>query len=177
MRTDFTRVCRSNLHLAHARFLSGCTGRNLDILARTPFWADGLDYKHGTGHGVGYLLNVHEGPNGFRWRSLPDRSEEAVLEEGMVTTDEPGIYLEGRYGIRLENELVCIRDEKNESGQFLAFENLTYVPFDLDALDPGQMTAEERRWLNDYHAEIYRKVASFLSKEEQAWLREATREI
>jgi Xaa-Pro aminopeptidase len=177
MRTDFTRVCRSNLHLANARFLSGCTGKNLDILARAPFWEHGLDYKHGTGHGVGYLLNVHEGPNGFRWKSLKDRSEEAVLEEGMVTTDEPGIYLEGCYGIRLENELLCVKGEKNEFGQFMEFENLTYVPFDLDALAPEQMTAEERKYLNDYHALVYDKVSPHLEGDELAWLREATREV
>jgi Xaa-Pro aminopeptidase len=177
MRADYTRVCRANLNLANARFLYGCTGRNLDIIAREPFWEAGLDYKHGTGHGVGYLLNVHEGPNGFRWKSLPDRSEEAVLEEGMVTTDEPGIYIEGRYGIRLENELVCRKGEKNEFGQFCYFENLTYVPFDLDAIDPEQMSAEERKRLNDYHAEVYRVVSPHLAGEELAWLREATREI
>jgi Xaa-Pro aminopeptidase len=176
MRTDFTRVCRSNLHLANARFLSGCTGKNLDILARAPFWEHGLDYKHGTGHGVGYLLNVHEGPNSFRWKQQ-DSGKEAALEEGMVTTDEPGLYLEGRYGIRLENELLCIRDEKNEYGQFMSFENLTYVPFDLDALDPGQLTEQERTYLNDYHARVYEKVSPHLTEAERAWLREATREI
>jgi Xaa-Pro aminopeptidase len=177
MRADYTRVARSNLNLASARFLSGCIGRNLDILARAPFWDAGLDYKHGTGHGVGYLLNVHEGPNGFRWKSVQNKTEEAVLEEGMVTTDEPGIYLEGRYGIRLENELLCCKDEKNEFGQFLSFEQLTFVPFDLDAIDPGQMGAVERKRLNDYHAAVYNKVSPYLEGDELAWLGEATREI
>ena len=112
MKADFTRVCRSNMNLANARFLYGCSGMNLDIIAREPFWEAGLDFKHGTGHGVGYVLNVHEGPNAFRYKGTEDRPGGAVFEEGMVTTDEPGIYIEGKYGIRLENELVCQKGEK-----------------------------------------------------------------
>jgi Xaa-Pro aminopeptidase len=177
MRADYTRVCRANLNLSNAHFLHGCTGRNLDILARAPLWEAGLDYRHGTGHGVGYLLNVHEGPNAFRWKSAGNPLNDVVLEEGMVTTDEPGIYLEGRYGIRLENELVCRRAKKNEYGQFLCFENLTYVPFDLDVIDPEQMTIEERKRLNDYHAAVYREISPFLEGEELAWLKEATRSV
>lgn len=174
MKEDYTCVCRSNLNLANARFLYGCTGRNLDIIARAPFWERGLDYKHGTGHGVGYILNVHEGANAFRWQKS---GEEAVLEEGMVTTDEPGIYMEGKYGIRLENELVCRKGEKNEFGQFMYFENLTYVPFDLDAIVPERMTEAERRWLNAYHTDVYNTVSPFLKGDELAWLKKATREI
>jgi Xaa-Pro aminopeptidase len=150
---------------------------NLDILAREPFWETGLDFKHGTGHGVGHVLNVHEGPNGFRWRRSPDRSEHAVLEEGMITSDEPGIYLEGKYGIRLENEILCRKGEKNEYGQFMYFENLTFVPFDLECIDPGQMDRSEIRRLNDFHAQVYEKVSPHLEPEEAAWLREATRAI
>lgn len=177
MRADFTRVCRSNLNLANARFLHGCTGINLDVIAREPLWEAGLDYKHGTGHGVGYVLNVHEGPNSFRWKKTEGRSEESVIEAGMVTTDEPGIYIEGKYGIRLENELLCCEGEKNEYGQFMYFENLTYVPFDLDAIDPKQMTSVERRRLNEYHAKVYEVVAPLLNDEERAWLLGATRAI
>lgn len=177
MKADFTRVCRSNMNLANARFLYGCSGMNLDIIAREPLWEAGLDYKHGTGHGVGYVLNVHEGPNGFRWRQSPGRSEGAVLEEGMITTDEPGIYIEGQYGIRIENELVCKKGEKNEYGQFMYFENITYVPIDLDALAPEQMTEKERRYLNEYHAKVYEVVAPFLEEEEAKWLKEYTRAI
>jgi len=173
MKADYTRVCRANLNLANTRFLYGCTGKNLDIIAREPLWEAGLDYRHGTGHGVGYVLNVHEGPNAFRWRN----PEGAVLEEGMVTTDEPGLYIEGKYGIRLENELLCRKGEKNEYGQFLYFENLTYVPFDLDAVDPAQMTEVERRRLNRYHAEVHDVISPFLEGEELAWLKEATRAI
>lgn len=177
MRDDYTRVCRSNMNLANTKFLYGCTGQNLDIIAREPFWEVNKDYKHGTGHGVGYVLNVHEGPNGFRWKIVPERSDAGVLEEGMITTDEPGIYIEGKYGIRLENELVCCKGEKNEFGQFMYFENITYVPFDLDAINPEQMTSVEKKRLNDYHKRVYEVVAPFLDEEEVNWLKEATRAI
>ena len=119
MKQHFTAVCRSNMKLANAKFLYGACGLNLDILARGPLWDMGIDYKCGTGHGVGYILNVHEGPNGFRWKIVPERHDSGVLEEGMITTDEPGVYLEGKYGIRTENELVCHKAEKNEYGQFI----------------------------------------------------------
>ena len=177
MRRDFTLICRSNMNLANARFLYGCTGQNLDILARGPLWDLGLDFKHGTGHGVGYVLNVHEGPNGFRWRTVAERNDSAVLEEGMITTDEPGIYIEGKYGIRTENELVCHKGEKNEYGQFMYFENITYVPIDLDAIDPKQMTSVEKQRLNDYHANVYRVVSPYLNEEEREWLKVYTRAI
>ncbi len=177
MKADFTRVARANLNLMYAHFLYGCSGMNLDILAREPFWEAGLDFKHGTGHGIGHVLNVHEGPNGFRWRRSPDRSEHAVLEEGMITSDEPGIYLEGKYGIRLENEILCRKGEKNEYGQFMYFENLTFVPFDLDCIDPAQMDRSEIIKLNDFHAQVYEKVSPHLEPEEASWLKEATRAI
>ena len=177
MKQHFTAVCRSNMKLANAKFLYGACGLNLDILARGPLWDMGIDYKCGTGHGVGYILNVHEGPNGFRWKIVPERHDSGVLEEGMITTDEPGVYLEGKYGIRTENELVCRKAEKNEYGQFMYFENLTYVPFDLDAIDPKQMTEVEKKRLNDYHANVYKVVSPYLQGEELAWLKEATRAI
>ena len=135
MKQHFTAVCRSNMKLANAKFLYGACGLNLDILARGPLWDMGIDYKCGTGHGVGYILNVHEGPNGFRWKIVPERHDSGVLEEGMITTDEPGVYLEGKYGIRTENELVCHKAEKNEYGQFMEFEFLTFVPIDVDGID------------------------------------------
>ena len=172
----YTAVCRGNLHLAHARFLHGCTGLNLDILCREPMWKLGLDFKHGTGHGVGYILNVHEGPNAFRWKQSPSLSN-AVLEPGMVTTDEPGLYLTGKFGIRLENELVCKKLTDNEYGTFLGFEILTMIPFDLDAVLPEEMSEEERQWLNEYHQKVYETVAESLPEKERIWLREATRQI
>lgn len=173
----FTTVCRSNLNLAAAKFLHGCRGLNLDILSRGPLWNLGLDYKCGTGHGIGYLLNVHEGPNGFRWRIVPERNDNCVLEEGMVTTDEPGVYLEGKYGIRTENEIICKKAEKNEYGQFMEFETITYAPIDLDAILPEEMTATERKLLNDYHKMVYEKISPFMTEEEKEWLKVYTRAI
>ena len=176
-RADFTRTLRSHLNLANARFVYGVTGLNLDVLARGPLWEVGMDYKHGTGHGVGHILNVHEGPNGFRWRESPDRSEGSVLEEGMITTDEPGIYIAGSHGVRIESELLCRRGEKNEYGQFMYFQNITYAPIDLDAVDVDTLTSTERRQLNEYHAGVYKTIAPLLTEEERTWLREATRAI
>ncbi|CVI71996.1 Aminopeptidase [Clostridiales bacterium CHKCI001] len=176
-REHFTIVLRSNLNLAAAKFLYGCNGHNLDILSRGPLWELGLDYKCGTGHGVGYLLNVHEAPNGFRWKIVPERKDSAVFEEGMVTTDEPGVYLEGEYGIRTENELVCCKAEKNEYGQFMKFETITYAPIDLDAIDPELLTKREKQLLNDYHHMVYEKLSPYLTEEEKKWLQVYTRAI
>lgn len=173
----FTTVARSNLNLAAAKFLYGCRGVNLDILARGPLWDLGLDYKCGTGHGIGYLLNVHEGPNGFRWKMVPERNDSAVLEEGMITTNEPGVYLEGEYGIRTENELICRKGEKNEYGQFMYFETITYAPIDLDAIIPEEMTKREKTLLNNYHKMVYEKCSPYLTEDEKQWLKEYTREI
>ncbi len=173
----FTAVCRSNMNLANAKFLYGCCGINLDILARGPLWDLGIDYRCGTGHGVGHILNVHEGPNGFRWKIVPERNDSGKLEEGMITTDEPGVYIEGKYGIRTENELICVKDEKNEYGQFMRFENITYVPIDLDAILPEEMSAKERRELNEYHQMVYEKVSPYLTDEEREWLKTYTRPI
>lgn len=173
----FTAVLRGTLNLAAAKFRYGCRGLNLDYLARGPLWELGLDFNHGTGHGVGYYLNVHEGPNGFRWRVVPERNDSAVFEEGMITSDEPGYYVEGEYGIRHENLIVCKKAEETSFGQFMCFEHLTMVPFDLDAVVPEQMSERERGLLNSYHAEVYAKISPYLDEEERAWLGEATRAI
>jgi Xaa-Pro aminopeptidase len=173
----FTAVLRSMLNLADAKFLYGCIGQNLDILARGPIWEMNLDYKCGTGHGVGYLLNVHEAPNGFRWKKVPERDDGCVLEEGMVTTDEPGIYIEGSHGIRTENELVCHKGEKNEYGQFMYFEHITFAPIDLDAVAVSYMSPIERKRLNDYHAQVFEKLSPYLTADEKEWLKEYTRAV
>ncbi len=176
MRRNFTAVLRSNLNLAAAKFLHGCRGANLDILAREPLWSLGLDYRCGTGHGVGHILNVHEGPNAFRWKQ--SRLEDtAVLEEGMITTDEPGVYIEGAYGIRIENELLCRGAERNEYGQFLCFETITYAPIDLDAVDPKDMTNREKTLLNDYHKNVYETLSPYMTDAQNRWLKEYTRAI
>ncbi len=173
----FTAVLRGTLSLAAAKFRYGCRGVNLDYLARGPLWELGKDFNHGTGHGVGYYLNVHEAPNGIRWRIVPERNDSAVLEEGMITSDEPGYYVEGEYGIRHENLIVCKKAEKTEFGQFMCFEHLTMAPFDLDAVVPEQMSERERGLLNTYHKEVYEKISPYLEKEEKEWLKEATRAI
>ncbi|MGN0169789.1 MAG: aminopeptidase P family protein [Lachnospiraceae bacterium] len=173
----FTAVCRSNLNLANARFLYGCTGYNLDILTRGPIWDLDLDYQCGTGHGVGYLLNIHEGPNCFYWYIRPGRKDYGIFEEGQVTTDEPGIYLEGKYGIRIENELICRKGEKNMYGQFMYFENITYAPIDLDLIDPEEMDRTDKKRLNDYHKKVYDTISPYLDAEEREWLKEYTRAI
>lgn len=177
MRQYFTAVCRGNLHLASAKFLYGCSGYNLDILAREPLWSMGMDYKCGTGHGVGHILNVHEEPNAFRFKRRAETQALVPLEEGMITTDEPGVYIEGAYGIRIENELLCRKAEKNEYGQFMCFENITYAPIDLDAIDETAMTPKERQLLNDYHRSVYDTLSPYMTDEENRWLREYTRAV
>lgn len=174
-RLHFTTVAVSMLTLANVRFLYGCTGMNLDYAAREPFWRMGLNYNHGTGHGVGYLGNIHEPPIGFRWKFSPDDGQ--PLEANMVITDEPGIYIEGSHGIRTENELLVCKGEKNEYGQFMYFEPLTLVPIDLDAIDVELMSAQEREWLNVYHQRVRELIGPYLPREEQEWLERYTRKI
>ena len=172
----FTAVLRGHLNLAAAKFRYGCTGLNLDSIARGPLWAMGEDYNHGTGHGVGYLLNVHEGPQSFRWKNPAD-CPAPVLEEGMITSDEPGYYAENEFGIRHENLIVCKKAEKTAYGQFMKFESLTMVPFDLEGIDPAQMEAGERVLLNQYHALVYEIISPYLDEDEKSWLKEVTQAI
>ena len=173
----FTTVLCSMLNLADARFLYGCTGMSLDYAAREPFWRQHLNFNHGTGHGVGYLGNIHEPPARFFWKMPMGTCTIPALEPGMVITDEPGIYIENSHGIRTENELLVVKDTENEYGQFLRFETLTFVPIDLDAVDPEQMTDRERRLLNAYHTQVWEKISSYLGEEEREWLKRYTREI
>lgn len=175
MKEDFTIVAISNLQLANAKFLQGSTGLTLDILARKPFWDRGLNYNHGTGHGVGYLLNIHEGPAGFRYKYRAGETEE--IQEGMVITDEPGLYIEGSHGIRLENELLARKGVQNEYGQFLYFETITLIPFDLDAINPAILDEENKKLLNEYHKRVYEEIAPHLNEEEKAFLKKYTRAV
>lgn len=173
----FTLAMRSHIRLAKAHFLYGCRGLNLDILARGPLWDEDMDYQCGTGHGVGHLSNVHEAPNGFRWRIVPERNDSCVLEEGMIQSDEPGVYKEGEFGIRHENELLVVKGTNNFYGQFMHFEPLTFVPFDLDGIDRSKMTQDEIEWLNAYHAQVYDTLQPYLNDEEKDWLKNATRAL
>lgn len=169
----FTTVARAMIRLSDVKFLHGVNGYYLDILARGILWNEGLNYNHGTGHGVGHVLNVHEGPNGFRL----DNKESAILEDGMITTNEPGFYKVGSHGIRLENEMLCVKGEKNEFGQFMEFEPITIAPIDLDAIDVELMKEDEKAYLNEYHKIVFDTVSPFLTTEETNWLKEYTRAI
>ena len=161
---DYTLVLKGNIALTTTKFLYGSTGSNLDILARQPIWKYGIDYKCGTGHGVGFFLNVHEGPQRF-----VQALNTVKLEEGMIITNEPGIYKEGKHGIRTENMLVVVKDEKTEFGQFMKFETITYCPIDLAGIDKTLLTESEIEWLNTYNRTVYTKLSPCLNEEEKAW--------
>lgn len=176
MKMHFTKVACAMLRLADTRFLSGCTGRNLDIIAREPLWECALDYKHGTGHGIGYILNVHEGPHRLSWQYKPEKKE-AVLEEGMIVSDEPGMYVQDSHGIRTENIVEIVKESKNAYGQFMGFRHLTYVPIDLDAIDIQYMEPSDIRKLNAYHRQVFEKLAPYFEGEELEKLNYATRAV
>ena len=172
VKEHFTLVLKGMLSLSMIKFMYGVTGTNLDILARRPVWSRGIDYKCGTGHGVGFLLNVHEGPHSIRWQYNPQ-----VLEAGMTVTNEPGVYIQGSHGIRLENELIVRNAEKTDFGQFMVFETMTYAPLDLDGVVSELLNEEEKEFLNNYHQIVFEKISPFLSEEEKKWLKEYTRKI
>jgi Xaa-Pro aminopeptidase len=172
-RTDFTLVLKGMIDLTMQKFLYGTTGSNLDILARIPLWNAGLDYKHGTGHGIGFFLNVHEGPH--RIAMVPNTIK---LEKGMVMSNEPGVYKAEKHGIRTENLVVVQMDEKTQyGGQFMKFETLTLCPIDLEAVDASLLNAEEKAWLNNYHKTVFEKLSPYLQGEDLEYLKTATREV
>lgn len=170
---DFTLTLKGHINLINARFLYGATGSSLDVLCRYPLWQEGLDYKCGTGHGVGFLLNVHEGPH--RISTVPDKVK---LEKGMIVTIEPGVYKGGKHGIRIENVAVVEEDIETEfGGKFMKFDNISYCPIDLDGIDVDMLTEAEKKWLNNYHEEVYEKLSPYLNNEEREWLKKETRSI
>ena len=171
-REDFTLVLKGHIALAKAVFLRGATGHSLDILARGPIWEKGLDYRCGTGHGVGFFLNIHEGPQGIR-----KEQSSITLEEGMILTNEPGIYKDGKHGIRTENLHVIEKVEENDYGTFLRFNTITYCPIELDVINKDLLSQDEILWLNNYHKEVYDVLSPILEEEEKNWLKEATRSI
>ncbi len=171
----YTTVAKSMLNLTAAKFLEGNCGFNLDILARQPFWDLDLDYNHGTGHGVGYLLSIHEGPAGIHWNRR--NTVNTALTEGMILTNEPGLYIGGSHGIRIENELVIRKGTKNEYGQFMYFETITFAPIDLDAIDTSLLSELDKTRLNAYHMEVWDKISPYLTSDEQAWLKTYTRAV
>lgn len=173
MKLHYTMVAAGMLQLSNVRFLYGCSGRNLDILARQQLWNMGIDYKCGTGHGVGYMLNVHEGPQNMRWRFTED-TVEVPIEAGMDISNEPGVYIEGQYGIRIENIMVAENDTKNEYGQFMHFKTLTWVPIDMDAIELKHLTEVQKLLLFEYQRTVFRKISPYLTAEEAQWLKKET---
>lgn len=169
----YTLALKGHLRLGAVKFTEGVCGQNLDVLARQPLWEEGMDYNHGTGHGVGYLLSVHEGPQNFRWR-IGDGASCVPLEEGMVISNEPGLYVAGKFGIRHENLELVRKGEKTDYGQFMYLEPLTMVPFDKEAIDVNLLTEREIGLLNDYHTKVYETLAPHFTGEELVWLGEAT---
>lgn len=168
----YTLVLKGHLRLMAAKFPEGVNGQNLDAIARGPLWEQGLDYRHGTGHGVGYLLSVHEGPQNIRWRA--GRDKVVPLEAGMIFSNEPGYYEAGKFGIRHENLMLVVKGEKTAYGQFLQLEPLTMAPFDREAVEVSLLSGEELRLLNDYHQKVYETLAPQFAGEELAWLKEVT---
>lgn len=175
-KTAFTLVLKGHLNLAAAKFKYGICGENLDYLARYPLWSHGLDYNHSTGHGVGCLLSVHEGPQRIHW-NVNSNQNHYVLEEGMIISNEPGYYLENHFGIRHENLVLVRKGKKNSYGQFMYLENLTMVPFDRDAIDPSLLNSAELEWLNAYHKKVFDTISPYLNGDELEWLKKTTEKI
>ena len=162
---DYTLVLKGMVNLSRARFIKGTRGASLDILARGPVFSAGKLYSHGTGHGIGHNLCVHEGPQSIRMEENP-----VVLEPGMVISNEPAIYEEGRYGIRIENTILCKKWTENKFGEFYEFETLTFVPIETRCIDISLLGNEEKEWLNSYHSLVYTKLSPLLTEEERLWL-------
>ncbi|MCR5420017.1 MAG: aminopeptidase P family protein [Lachnospiraceae bacterium] len=173
MKEDYTAVLKGMLELSEAVFLEGTRGENLDILAREPIWERYRDYRHGTGHGVGAMLNVHEGPQAFRYR-ISDSLPQPPLKPGMITSDEPGIYIDGKYGIRIENLLLCIEKAENEWGRFLGFETLTLVPYEREAIIKEHLTLKQIKLINTYNRTVYETYKDRLESDEKTWLNSVT---
>lgn len=172
MKKDFTRVLKGTISLAKSKFPAGTRGSQIDLLARKALWDAGINYLHGTGHGIGHCLNVHEGPQSIRMEENP-----VVLKPGMVISDEPAMYRTGEYGIRTENMILCREDSETEFGKFLGFETLTLCPIDTRLVIPTMLSARERAWLNKYHQLVYDKLSPYLDETEKTWLKNKTAEI
>ena len=165
----YTLVLKGHIDLQLLHFPDGASGTQLDAIARRPLWQAGMNFLHGTGHGVGCYLNCHEGPHQIRMEWIPAR-----LQAGMTVTDEPGVYLGGRFGVRIENTLLVVPAEETECGRFLGFETLTLCPIEMSPIIKELMTPEEIQWLNDYHTMVYERLSPYLNEDEKAWLRKAT---
>jgi Xaa-Pro aminopeptidase len=167
---DFTNVLKGTINLAFAKFPHGTKGNQLDILARNALWEQGLNYGHGTGHGVGFCLNVHEGPQNIG----PGPGSNTAIEPGMLLSDEPGLYRVGEYGIRIENLILCIEDEETEFGKFLKFDTVSLCYIDKSLIDISLLNQKEIEWLNSYHALVFKKLSPHLTEDEKVWLKTKT---
>jgi len=174
-RRDFTLVLKGMIALSATRFPRGTKSPMLDAIARAPLWAEGMDFGHGTGHGVGYFLNVHEGPQSISPSAMPE--PQTAMEAGMITSIEPGLYRPGHWGIRIENLVLNRADGQTEFGEFLRFETLTLCPIDTRCIDAKLLREDERRWLNDYHAMVRQRLSPLLSGDALAWLEQRTEAI
>jgi Xaa-Pro aminopeptidase len=172
VKKDYTLVLKGHIALALAKFPAGTKGYQLDTLARSALWENGLNYGHGTGHGVGYCLNVHESPPSIS--PSVTTGTKAAIEPGMLVSNEPGHYREGEYGIRTENLVICYEDEETESGKFLKFETISLCYIDKSLIIKDLLDEKEIRWLNSYHQEVYEKLSPHLNGEEKKWLKEKT---
>ncbi|MBR2067763.1 MAG: aminopeptidase P family protein, partial [Solobacterium sp.] len=173
----YTKVLQGHLALSRAKFLQGTAGNNLDILARRPLWDMDIDYQCGTGHGVGHVMSVHEGPHSIRWGIATTARPAVALVPGMIVTNEPGVYIPHKLGIRIENEMLVVKGNKNFYGQFLGFETITYCPYDLDAIDPKYLEEEDIKQINSYHQMVYATLAPYLDAKDKSWLKKATKRI
>ena len=172
-RHDYTLVMKGHVALGSAIFPEGTRGSQLDALARQFLWKECMTYWHGTGHGVGHFLNVHEGPQNIRLNENP-----AVLVEGMITSDEPGLYKAGKHGIRIDNNVLARNNrETEEFGKFMNFEVLTLFPYDSKLIDLAMLSDEELAWVNNYHKTVRERLTPYLNAEQQAWLNEKTKEL
>ena len=176
LKEDYTLVLKSMLKLANLSFKEGTYGSSLDMMVRSDFWAEGKDFRHGTGHGIGYLLNVHEGPTRISIGAANKKSD-VIFKDGMVTSDEPGLYIEGEYGIRIENDLLCRFDKKNEFGTFLAFDYLTLAPIDTECLSLDRMSQKDIDRLNEYHRLVFDRLAPFFKGEDLEYLKKKCKEV
>lgn len=171
-KTDYTLILKGHIALAMAKFPAGTRGAQLDVLARMPIWSHGMNFLHGTGHGVGHFLSVHEGPQSIRMNENP-----IVLQPGMVTSNEPGVYKAGSHGIRTENLTLVCKDKEGMFGEYFKFETITLCPICKKGIIKEMLTAEEVKWFNDYHQTVYKKLSPSLNEEEKKWLLEATKAI
>lgn len=176
---DYTLTLKAVINLSRTIFIKGSDGHTIDIRARSYMWNEGMDYKCGTGHGVGYILNVHEGPNGFRYRAVKERDDQGEIVPGMVTTIEPGVYKENKYGIRIENNLLCVPAFATSMGEFYKFETITYVPITLESVDLSLINEEEKEWINSYHDEVYSRLTKLIKDDKELldFLKEKTKHI